>query len=274
MNERKPCEYCGVDLPKGVDKRTRQTRSHHFSVCEKRIDKERRAHEIAKANGITTAPCDALDCGDAGHDQGRCGNAQCCRPAAPVTQPGWCPGCTPDECAGCGVVTPAAIAAARAALAAAPVAHVTPALALAEKVALIGPASRQDDLYPAIERFYAAATAAPVARTDGMPASAAERLLRRLLAARVSMPGAYYDDGEAHGTEHGIQIDFMREPAVDLAVKLQLLNEARAKCAAPAPVAQFNREKLHRAMRNLGFTTNGQTEDLIDLFEEHLKGTK
>lgn len=25
-------------------------------------------------------------------------------PAAPVTQPGWCPGCTPDECQGCGVV--------------------------------------------------------------------------------------------------------------------------------------------------------------------------
>lgn len=35
-------------------------------------------------------------------------------PAAPVAQPGWCPGCTPDECEGCGVVTPAAINAARA----------------------------------------------------------------------------------------------------------------------------------------------------------------
>lgn len=61
-------------------------------------DKERRAHEIAKANGITAEP----------------------------------------------------------------LAPVSPALALAEKVGLIGPASRQDDLYPAIERFYGAATTAPL----------------------------------------------------------------------------------------------------------------
>ncbi len=37
MDERKPCEYCGADLPRGVDKRTRQIRGHHFSVCEKRL---------------------------------------------------------------------------------------------------------------------------------------------------------------------------------------------------------------------------------------------
>ena len=32
----KPCEYCGVDLPLGVDKGTRRVRSFHFASCEKR----------------------------------------------------------------------------------------------------------------------------------------------------------------------------------------------------------------------------------------------
>ena len=32
----KPCEYCGVALPLGVDKRTRRVRSFHFASCEKR----------------------------------------------------------------------------------------------------------------------------------------------------------------------------------------------------------------------------------------------
>lgn len=32
----KPCEYCGCDLPLGVDRRTRRIRSHHFAVCERR----------------------------------------------------------------------------------------------------------------------------------------------------------------------------------------------------------------------------------------------
>ena len=31
-----PCEYCGVDLPLGVDKGTRRVRSFHFANCEKR----------------------------------------------------------------------------------------------------------------------------------------------------------------------------------------------------------------------------------------------
>ena len=51
---------------------------------------------------------------------------------------------------------------------------------------------------------------APERRADGMPASADERHLRRLLAQRVGMPHTYYDDGEAQGQEHGISIDFMR----------------------------------------------------------------
>jgi hypothetical protein len=33
----KPCEYCGCDLPMGIDKATRRTRSFHFQRCEKRL---------------------------------------------------------------------------------------------------------------------------------------------------------------------------------------------------------------------------------------------
>jgi hypothetical protein len=66
-------------------------------------------------------------------------------------------------------------------------------------------------------------------REDGMPASAAERHLRRLLAQRVGMPHTYYDDGEAQGQEHGITIDFMREPVADIDAKLRALNVARAE---------------------------------------------
>ena len=65
-----------------------------------------------------------------------------------------------------------------------------------------------------------------------MPASADERHLRRLLALRVSMPHTYYDDGEASGHEHGISIDFMREPVADIDAKLRALNVARAEVSA------------------------------------------
>ena len=66
-------------------------------------------------------------------------------------------------------------------------------------------------------------------RADGMPASGNERYLRRLLAARVAMPHTYYDDGEMQGQEHGISIDFMREPVADIDAKLRALNVARAE---------------------------------------------
>lgn len=65
-----------------------------------------------------------------------------------------------------------------------------------------------------------------------MPASADERYLRRLLAVRVGMPHTYYDDGEAQGQEHGIFIDFMREPVADIDAKLRALNVARAVVGA------------------------------------------
>lgn len=68
-------------------------------------------------------------------------------------------------------------------------------------------------------------------REDGMPKSVSERHLRRLLAVRVAMPHTYMDDGEAHGTEHGIFIDFIREPVADIDAKLRALNVARAECS-------------------------------------------
>lgn len=71
-------------------------------------------------------------------------------------------------------------------------------------------------------------------RSDGMPNGSDERHLRRLLAVRVGMPNTYYDDGEAHGVEHGITIDFMREPVADIDAKLRALNVARA-VTAPQP---------------------------------------
>ena len=90
----------------------------------------------------------------------------------------------------------------------------------------------------------------PVCRDDGMPTSAEERHLRRLLALRAAMPHAYYDDGEAQGTEHGIIIDFMREPVAHIDAKLRALNVARAiaKQSEPArePVGYLPAYELNR----------------------------
>lgn len=76
----------------------------------------------------------------------------------------------------------------------------------------------------------------PKVRDDGMPSSAPERTLRRLLASRVAMPHTYFDDGEAQGQEHGITIDFMREPVADIDAKLRALNVARIECGEPSNV--------------------------------------
>lgn len=86
------------------------------------------------------------------------------------------------------------------------------------------------------------APAAPQPRDDGMPASSDERHLRRLLAARVAMPNTYFDDGEANGAEHGIQIDFMRESVADIDAKLRALNVARLAVAAPQPAQPLTDE--------------------------------
>ena len=68
------------------------------------------------------------------------------------------------------------------------------------------------------------------AQETDMPASADERKLRRMYAWRVGMPGLYEDDGEASGSEHGISIDFMREPVADIAAKVMALEVARREC--------------------------------------------
>jgi hypothetical protein len=73
--------------------------------------------------------------------------------------------------------------------------------------------------------------AQPERRPDGMPTSPDERRLRRLLWSHITMAHTYYDDGEAAGQEHGISIDFMREPVADIGAKLRALNVARLECA-------------------------------------------
>jgi len=99
-----------------------------------------------------------------------------------------------------------------------------------------------------------------VRRADGLPASPEKRHLRRLLAARVAMPGAYYDDGEAYGQEHGIAIDFMREPVADIDAKLRALNVARLEFA-PQPVGDV-------PMPDAVAYRHSNTHDLHDTFEE------
>jgi hypothetical protein len=76
----------------------------------------------------------------------------------------------------------------------------------------------------------------PERRADGMPSSADERKLRRMYAVRVGMPGLYTDDGEASGSQHGISIDFMREPVADVVAKVLALEVARYECATAQPV--------------------------------------
>ncbi len=83
----------------------------------------------------------------------------------------------------------------------------------------------------AITSLRAALAQQQQARDDGMPDNADERHLRRLLAARVAMPGLYTDDGEAYGAQHGVSIDFMREPVAHIDAKLRALNVARLEMA-------------------------------------------
>jgi hypothetical protein len=111
-------------------------------------------------------------------------------------------------------------------------------------------------------RAYArAARAAAPERDDGMPASTDERYLRRLLAYRVNLPMAYYDDGEAHGAEHGIQIDFMREPVADIDAKLRALNVARAEVAA-APAQPADDRLIETLEKRYGLSFLGSEKSL------------
>lgn len=67
----------------------------------------------------------------------------------------------------------------------------------------------------------------PTTRDDGMPASADERALRRMLASRYYADGLYMDDGEASGILHGVPIDFMRDAVDDIDDKLRRVGQAK-----------------------------------------------
>ena len=62
----RPCDYCGTDLPHGVDLRTRRIRSFHFAYCEvrlKRVEEHRAEDERVSAalRSPQSADRDALD---------------------------------------------------------------------------------------------------------------------------------------------------------------------------------------------------------------------
>lgn len=57
-------------------------------------------------------------------------------------------------------------------------------------------------------------------RSDGMPASADERHLRRMLAMKSGISYIYFDDGEASGQVGDICIDFMRDSVLEIGTKL------------------------------------------------------
>ena len=93
----------------------------------------------------------------------------------------------------------------------------------------------------------------PSVRDDGMPASKDERHLRRLLAGCVNMLHTYYDDGEVQGEEHGISIDFMREPAAGIAAKLRELGVARYKCEQPSVREPLTDKQIGMAVYNCDY---------------------
>jgi hypothetical protein len=82
--------------------------------------------------------------------------------------------------------------------------------------------------------------AAQAVRQDGMPTSADERHLRRLLATQAGIVGLYTDDGEASGEANGVVIDFMRDSTREIQRKLTLVGfkHAEQSLEAAAPQAQ------------------------------------
>lgn len=62
----KPCEYCGCDLPMGVDKNTRRLRSFHFERCEVRLAQKAKhdadkVEELLRWKGIHAPRLAALE---------------------------------------------------------------------------------------------------------------------------------------------------------------------------------------------------------------------
>ena len=87
-------------------------------------------------------------------------------------------------------------------------------------------------------------------REDGMPASANERRLRRLLGAWSRIAHVYTDDGEWSGAEAGISIDFMRDPLDAIESKLSTIMLARVDAQqAVAPLSDSKRIELAREHR-------------------------
>lgn len=60
----KPCEYCGCDLPLGIDKRTRQIRSRHFASCAKRPSKTEVAYTVDTSFNDDMLVSELRFCGD------------------------------------------------------------------------------------------------------------------------------------------------------------------------------------------------------------------
>lgn len=54
----KPCEYCGCDLPMGVDKNTRRLRSFHFERCEVRLAQKAECDDALAKQQPEPAPDD------------------------------------------------------------------------------------------------------------------------------------------------------------------------------------------------------------------------
>lgn len=176
-------------------------------------DKERQAEAIAKANGIT---------------------------AAPVAQPGWCLGCTPEECEGCGVVTPAAINAAREAMDARSKFNAASVAQLGMAAQALGPAvvaavkaAAAEDKRRAREAVVAA-HAAPVAQ----PVSDAD-ILNAIAAnyhAAPAAPVALTDDDLRDMADSACQEALSFGVGAD--VFLRLARSVAKRAAHAAPVAQ------------------------------------
>lgn len=67
----------------------------------------------------------------------------------------------------------------------------------------------------------------------GFPSNENESTLRRMLAESIGLKNSYFKDGEAHGVEHGVVIDFMRDPIQDLQSKIKALKVARSLVENP-----------------------------------------
>ncbi|MEY2653413.1 MAG: hypothetical protein RLZZ524_440 [Pseudomonadota bacterium] len=57
----KPCEYCGCDLPHGVDKGTRRIRSFHFDRCDMRPRQFTPAPEPSTMQDLLLRAADAIE---------------------------------------------------------------------------------------------------------------------------------------------------------------------------------------------------------------------